>query len=47
MSETLRTLGLIEIGVLAITEETIGQTVDELDRSVKNHNDGLCRMYGR
>ena len=41
MSETLRKLGLIGIGVLAITEEKIRQTVDELiEKGEMNREEG-------
>ncbi len=41
MSETLRKLGLIGIGVLAITEEKIKQTVDELiEKGEMNREEG-------
>ena len=41
MSETLRKLGLIGIGVLAITEEKIRQTVDELiEKGEVNREEG-------
>ena len=41
MSETLRKLGLIGIGVLAITEEMIRQTVDELiEKGEMNREEG-------
>ncbi len=41
MSETLRKLGLIGIGVLAITEEKIRQAVDELiEKGEMNREEG-------
>jgi len=41
MSETLRKLGLIGIGVLAITQEKIKQTVDELiEKGEMNREEG-------
>ncbi|KAF5417110.1 MAG: hypothetical protein C5S48_01030 [Candidatus Methanogaster sp.] len=41
MSETLRKLGLIGIGMLAITEEKIRQTVDELiEKGEMNREEG-------
>ncbi|PXF60058.1 MAG: hypothetical protein C4B59_10110 [Candidatus Methanogaster sp.] len=41
MSETLRKLGLLGIGVLAITEEKIRQTVDELiEKGEMNREEG-------
>ena len=46
MSETLRKLGLIGIGVLAITEEKIRQTVDELiEKGEMNREEGKSLVH--
>jgi polyhydroxyalkanoate synthesis regulator phasin len=46
MSETLRKLGLIGIGVLAITEEKIKQTVDELiEKGEMNREEGKSLVH--
>ncbi len=46
MSESLRKLGLIGIGALAITEEKIRQTIDELvEKGEMNRDEGKSLVH--